>query len=155
MPAARCGSGPRAPGADPGPACYGRGDEPTVTDADLVAGRLVAANFLGGAMRLYPERAAQAIGSIARAMKTTPLKAARGVIRVVNANMERAIRVITVERGFDPRDFALLAFGGAGPMHACELALDLGIRRIVTAAKSGPALRVGRAGRRRSAANIR
>ena len=64
-------------------------------------------------------------------MKTNSLAAARGIIRVVNANMERAIRVITVERGYDPRDFALLAFGGAGPMHACELALDLGIRRIV------------------------
>ncbi len=64
-------------------------------------------------------------------MRTNPIAAARGIIRVVNANMERAIRVITVERGYDPRDFALLAFGGAGPMHACELALDLGIRRIV------------------------
>ena len=123
--------GPQSAGADPGPACYGRGAAPTVTDADLVAGRLVAANFLGGAMRLYPDRAARALGSIAQAMKTTQLKAARGVIRVVNANMERAIRVITVERGYDPRDFALLAFGGAGPMHAAELALDLGIRRIV------------------------
>ncbi|MGC1677148.1 MAG: hydantoinase/oxoprolinase family protein [Candidatus Binataceae bacterium] len=123
--------GPQSAGADPGPACYGRGVVPTVTDADLFAGRLVATNFLGGAMRLYSERAARAIGSIARAMKTTPLKAARGAIRVVNANMERAIRVITVERGYDPRDFTLLAFGGAGPMHAAELALDLGIRRIV------------------------
>lgn len=123
--------GPQSAGADPGPACYGRGIAPTVTDADLFAGRLVAANFLGGAMRLYPDRAARALGSIGRAMKTTPLKAARGVIRVVNANMERAIRVITVERGYDPRDFALLAFGGAGPMHVAELALDLGIRRIV------------------------
>ena len=121
--------GPQSAGADPGPACYGRGVAPTVTDADLFAGRLVATNFLGGAMRLYPERATRAIGSIARAMKTTPLKAARGAIRVVNANMERAIRVITVERGYDPRDFTLLAFGGAGPMHAAELALDLGIRQ--------------------------
>jgi N-methylhydantoinase A len=109
--------GPQSAGADPGPACYGRGSAATVTDADLAAGRLVAASFLGGAMRLYPERAARALASLARAMKTTPLAAARGVIRVVNANMERAIRVITVERGYDPRDFALLAFGGAGPMH--------------------------------------
>jgi N-methylhydantoinase A/oxoprolinase/acetone carboxylase beta subunit len=123
--------GPQSAGADPGPACYGRGAAPTVTDADLLAGRLVPANFLGGAMRLYPERAMRALGSIARAMKTTPLLAARGVIRVVNANMERAIRVITVERGYDPRDFTLLAFGGAGPMHAAELALDLSIRKIV------------------------
>jgi N-methylhydantoinase A/oxoprolinase/acetone carboxylase beta subunit len=123
--------GPDSAGADPGPACYGRGESCTVTDADLVAGRLVAENFLGGQMKLYPDRARRALSRLAREMKTNPLAAARGIIRVVNANMERAIRVITVERGYDPRDFALLAFGGAGPMHACELALDLGIRRIV------------------------
>jgi N-methylhydantoinase A/oxoprolinase/acetone carboxylase beta subunit len=123
--------GPQSAGADPGPACYGRGEAPTVTDANLVAGRLVAENFLGGAMRLYPARAAKAIAALGRAMHTSATGAARGVIRVVNANMERAVRVISVERGFDPRDFALMAFGGAGPMHACELALDLGIRHIV------------------------
>ena len=123
--------GPESAGADPGPACYGRGEAPTVTDANLVAGRLVAENFLGGAMRLYPARAAKAIAALGRAMRTDAIGAASGVIRVVNANMERAVRVITIERGFDPRDFALMAFGGAGPMHACELALDLGIRHIV------------------------
>jgi len=123
--------GPQSAGADPGPACYGRGEVPTVTDADLVAGRLLPRHFLGGRMKLYPERALGAISALAREMKTNALDAARGVIRVVNANMERAIRVITVERGADPRHFALLAFGGAGPMHACELALDLGIRHIV------------------------
>ena len=123
--------GPESAGADPGPACYGRGTAPTVTDANLVAGRLVAENFLGGAMRLYPARAAKAIAALGRAMRTDAIGAASGVIRVVNANMERAVRVITIERGFDPRDFALMAFGGAGPMHACELALDLGIRHIV------------------------
>ena len=95
-----------------------------MTDADLVAGRLVAANFLGGRMKLSPDRAERVVSQVAREMKTRSLAAARGIIRVVNANMERAIRVITVERGFDPRDFALLAFGGAGPMHACELALE-------------------------------
>src|SRR5229473_292803 len=123
--------GPQSAGADPGPACYGRGTLPTVTDADLVAGRLVAENFLGGQMKLYPERAVHAMERLGRAMRSDMLDAARGVIRVVNANMERAIRVITVERGFDAREFALMAFGGAGPMHACELALDLGIRHIV------------------------
>ena len=123
--------GPESAGADPGPACYGRGTAPTVTDANLVAGRLMAENFLGGAMRLYPARAAKAIAALSRAMRTDATRAAGGVIRVVNANMERAVRVITVERGFDPRDFALMAFGGAGPMHACELALDLGIRHVV------------------------
>jgi N-methylhydantoinase A/oxoprolinase/acetone carboxylase beta subunit len=123
--------GPESAGAVPGPACYGRGDAPTVTDADLVAGRLVAENFLGGRMKLHPDRAARALSALAREMKIAPLNAARGVIRVVNANMERAIRVISVERGYDPRKFAMLAFGGAGPMHACELALDLGIKHIV------------------------
>jgi N-methylhydantoinase A len=123
--------GPESAGANPGPACYGRGDFPTVTDADLVGGRLVAENFLGGRMKLYPERAVHAMERLGRAMRSDMLDAARGVIRVVNANMERAIRVITVERGFDAREFALMAFGGAGPMHACELALDLGIRHIV------------------------
>jgi N-methylhydantoinase A len=130
-------AGPESAGADPGPACYGRGSVPTVTDADLIAGRLVAANFLGGAMRIFPGRAQRAIATLARAMKATTAAAARGVIRVVNANMERAIRVITVERGYDPRDFALLAFGGAGPMHACELALDLGIRRAIVPRNPG------------------
>ena len=123
--------GPESAGADPGPACYGRGTAPTVTDANLVAGRLIAENFLGGAMRLYPARAAKAIAVLSRAMRIDATGAASGVIRVVNANMERAVRVITVERGFDPRDFALMAFGGAGPMHACDLALDLGIRHVV------------------------
>ncbi len=123
--------GPESAAADPGPAAYGRGDLPTVTDANLVAGRLLAANFLGGAMKLDAARAAGVLGVLARQMKCSPLEAARGVIRVVNANIERAVRVITVERGYDPRDFALLAFGGAGPMHAAELALDLGIRQVI------------------------
>ncbi len=123
--------GPESAGADPGPACYGRGELPTVTDADLVAGRLLAENFLGGRMRLAPARSERALGRLARAMKTDLAAAARGMIRVVNANMDRAIRVVSVERGFDPRQFALMAFGGAGPMHACELARELGIRHIV------------------------
>jgi N-methylhydantoinase A len=123
--------GPESAGANPGPACYGRGEHPTVTDADLITGRLLADNFLGGRMRLDTDRATRAIQELAHAMKTDVTSAARGVIRVVNANMDRAIRVITVERGFNPRDFTLLAFGGAGPMHAAELALELGIRRII------------------------
>ncbi len=123
--------GPESAGADPGPACYGRGEEPAVTDADLIAGRLVAANFLGGRMRLFPDRAQRAIGQLSRAMKCGLDAAAMGVLRVVNANMARAVRLITVERGFDPRDFALLAFGGAGPMHACDLASELGIRHVI------------------------
>jgi N-methylhydantoinase A len=123
--------GPQSAGANPGPACYGRGELPTVTDANLIAGRLIPDHFLGGAIALNPARANNVIGLIARSLRAGSISAAAGVIRVVNANMERAIRLITVERGFDPRDFALLAFGGAGPMHACELASDLGIRHIV------------------------
>ena len=131
-PAARFASVPESAGADPGPACYGRGDLPhrhrrrsrRGTDRRGEFPRRPDEDFSRIARRASMRR-------LARAMKTTPTLAARGVIRVVNANMERAIRVITVERGFDPRDFALLAFGGAGPMHACELALDLGIRQIV------------------------
>jgi N-methylhydantoinase A len=130
-------AGPASAGAKPGPACYGEGDLPTVTDANLLAGRLVANNFLGGQMRLYPERSEAALKRLAQAMDTTAIEAARGVIRVVNANMERAVRLITVERGFDPRDFALMAFGGAGPMHACELAIDLGIRHVILPCNPG------------------
>lgn len=129
--------GPQSAGADPGPACYGRGLQPTVTDADLVAGRLVAERFLGGRMKLAPPRAQAAIGELARAMGVAPARAAQGVIEVVNANMARAIRLISVERGFDPRHFALLAFGGAGPMHACELARELAIKHVILPCNPG------------------
>ncbi|HKD69879.1 MAG TPA: hydantoinase/oxoprolinase family protein [Candidatus Binataceae bacterium] len=135
--------GPQSAGADPGPACYGRGEEPTVTDADLIAGRIIADNFLGGRMRLYPERAARAVGRLSRAMKCPVNDAALGILRVVNANMARAVRLITVERGFDPRDFALLAFGGAGPMHACDLADELGIRHVILPGNPGLACAYG------------
>jgi N-methylhydantoinase A/oxoprolinase/acetone carboxylase beta subunit len=135
--------GPQSAGADPGPACYGRGEQPTVTDADLVAGHLMAANFLGGKMRLFPERAQKAIARLGRAMKCGVDDAALGVLRVVNANMARAVHLITVERGFDPRDFALLAFGGAGPMHACDLAVELGIRHVILPCNPGIACAYG------------
>ena len=135
--------GPKSAGSDPGPACYGTGRDPTVTDANLVAGRLVAERFLGGRMTLDAARAREAISRLARAMKTTPEAAARGVLRVVNASMERAIRVITVERGVDPRQLALIAFGGAGPMHACELALNLGIRHVILPRTPGLLCAVG------------
>jgi len=135
--------GPESAGADPGPACYGRGEEPAVTDADLIAGRLMAANFLGGRMPLFPDRAVRAVGHLSGAMKCSIDAAALGVIRVVNANMARAVRLITVERGFDPRDFALLAFGGAGPMHACELAAELGIHHVILPRNPGLACAYG------------
>ena len=123
--------GPRSAGADPGPACYGRGDEATVTDADLLLGRLVPDAFLGGRMALDVSRARAALGRLARALNVDVERASEGVVQVVNASMEGAIRRISVERGYDPRDYALVAFGGAAGMHACELAAALGIRRLL------------------------
>jgi N-methylhydantoinase A len=123
--------GPKSAGADPGPAAYGRGGtEPTVTDANVVLGRLIPTAFLGGTMSLDTDQARKAVGSIAGRLGTSPEEAAWGIIRIVNANMEAAIRVISVERGSDPRQFILAAFGGAGPLHACELAMALQIPRV-------------------------
>ncbi len=131
--------GPESAGADPGPACYGKGSSPTVTDANLVLGRLNAGYFQGrsqldagsGGLTLDPRRAEEALAPIAQRMGTSTMEAAEGVVRVANANMARAIRVISVERGHDPRDFTLVAFGGAGPLHACDLAEALGIPRVL------------------------
>jgi N-methylhydantoinase A len=129
--------GPESAGADPGPACYGRGTAPTVTDANLVLGRLIASEFLGGTMQLEPARARRAVGGLAARAGLTVLSAAEGIIRVVNASMERALRVISVERGFDPRGFTLVAFGGAAGLHACELAEALGITRVLAPREPG------------------
>ncbi len=123
--------GPRSAGADPGPACYGRGgDAPTVTDANLVLGRLGAAGLAGGAVPLDPERAEAAVGRLARELGLSLVEAARGVVRVVNASMANAARVVTVQRGVDPTGLVLVPLGGAGPLHASELAEDLGIPAI-------------------------
>ena len=129
--------GPESAGADPGPACYGRGDVPTVTDANLVCGRLDPDFFLGGSMRIDPERSRRVIARLARRMRTTPVEAALGIIDIANANMEKAIRVISIERGFDPRRFALFSFGGAGGMHAAEMAADLRMPRVVVPRRAG------------------
>ncbi len=125
--------GPESAGADPGPVCYALGGATaTTTDANLVLGRLDAGHFLGGDMALDVEGAHTALGELARAMGApSPEAAAWGVIRVANATMERAIRRISVERGHDPRRFALLAFGGAGPLHACDLAEALSIPTVL------------------------
>jgi N-methylhydantoinase A len=122
--------GPESAGADPGPACYGRGEQPAVSDAQVVLGRLRPERFLGGRMPLYPERARTALGGLAEAFGGVEAAAA-AVVRVANSNMERAIRVVSVERGHDPRDFTLVAFGGAGPLHACGLAELLRIPRVL------------------------
>ena len=143
--------GPESAGADPGPVCYGRGGTvPTVTDANLILGRLDPAHFLDGRMALDEAAARGALQELASEMgqvsrvtchacpersRRMPhgmaVEAAWGVIQVVNAAMERAIRRVSVERGYDPRDFAMVAFGGAGPLHACELAGRLAIPRVV------------------------
>jgi len=130
--------GPASAGADPGPASYGRGGtDATVTDAHVVLGRLIPTAFLGGAMLLDMERALQAVSTIAQRLKTSLAEAALGIIHIVNANMEAAIRVISVERGCDPRNFTLVAFGGAGPLHACELAAALRIPRVLIPTSPG------------------
>jgi N-methylhydantoinase A len=125
--------GPESAGADPGPVCYGRDSatEITVTDANLFLGRLDARHFLGGRMELDSERSEERMQALARRLSLPPEAAAWGVIRVANANMERAIRQISIERGHDPRFFTLVAFGGAGPLHACELASALRIPRVL------------------------
>ena len=123
--------GPQSAGADPGPACYGKGTEATVTDANLLLGRLVPEQFLGGRMSLDVGRAQEAMASLAGQLGADTRSTALGMVRVVNSNMERAIRAVSLERGFDPREFTLLAFGGAGAMHACELAQELGIPRVL------------------------
>jgi N-methylhydantoinase A len=130
--------GPQSAGADPGPACYGLGGrEPTVTDANLLLGRLSPEHFLGGAAPLYPEAAMDAVAALAAAMRLSPLEAAEGIVRVANATMERAIRVISLERGYDPRDFVLVCFGGAGGMHAAELARALGFGKVLVPEGAG------------------
>lgn len=131
--------GPRSAGARPGPACYGRGgDRPTVTDANLVLGRLNPQYFLGGEMALDVNAAREAINEhIARPMSLSIEDAAAGIIRIVNATMAKGIAVNSIERGHDVREFALVAFGGAGALHACDLADDLEVRRVVVPALSG------------------
>ena len=134
--------GPRSAGADPGPACYGKGTELTVTDANLLLGRLDSQSFLGGSVRLESERAQQLLHE-----KRGPLASAEefaaGILRVVETNMEKAIRVISVERGHDPRDFALVAFGGGGPLHACSIARALRIDTVLIPAIPGALSAVG------------
>jgi 5-oxoprolinase (ATP-hydrolysing) len=122
--------GPDSAGADPGPACYGRGELLTVTDANVVLGRIEPTSFLGGNFPLYPERAHQRMEELAAQMNVSPTEAALGVIRVANASMERAIRTVSLEKGYDPRLFTLLPFGGAGALHACELAESLRIQQV-------------------------
>ena len=129
--------GPRSAGADPGPVCFGVGEELTVTDANLLLGRLDPTYFLGGRMSLDLPRTRKVARSLARKLGLRTRTLAEGIVRIANANMERAVRVVSVQRGFDPREFALLAFGGAGGLHACDLAASLDIRTVLIPEHSG------------------
>ena len=124
--------GPRSAGASPGPACYGRGGtEPTVTDANVALGRVDLGSFAGGEFLLDADLALKAVGDLGSGLGLDPLEMAEGILDVINAKMAQAIRTLTVERGIEPRDFALVAFGGAGPMHAAFLAAELEIDHIL------------------------
>jgi N-methylhydantoinase A len=131
--------GPQSAGADPGPICYGRGTQPTVTDANLILGRLQPHRFLGGDFTLDLERTRRVVSAWLKkeGCKLSLEEFAAGVIRVVNAAMEKAVRVVSIERGYDPREFVLVAFGGAGGLHACELAAALHIPRVIVPARPG------------------
>jgi N-methylhydantoinase A len=122
--------GPESAGADPGPICYGRGVQPTVTDAHVILGRIPLGGLLGGAFQLDEPRARRLMHR-ARGKMRSAEKFAQGILDVANATMEKAIRVISVERGYDPRDYTLVAFGGAGALHACELAAALQMPRVL------------------------
>ena len=129
--------GPRSAGAVPGPICYGTGDELTVTDANLLLGRIVSGSFLEGTIQLDAARTHEFASRIAAQAGVSVKELARAVIRAANAKMERAIRSVSVERGHNPRDYAMICFGGAGPLHACELAESLQIPRVVVPAHAG------------------
>jgi N-methylhydantoinase A len=130
--------GPESAGAAPGPACYGRGGaEPTVTDANLVLGRLLPEAFLGGGMRLDLAAAERAVGGIADGLRLGLHEAAAGIIRIANEHMARALRVMSVQRGVDPRQMTLLCFGGAGGLHVCALAEALGMRQAMVPVHAG------------------
>jgi N-methylhydantoinase A len=131
--------GPGSAGASPGPACYGRGGTlPTVTDANLVLGRLNPEYLLGGELRLDAELAERALRDhVARRMGRSLENAAAGVLRVAVANMTGVLRAVSIERGYDPREMTLVSFGGAGPMHSCEVALQMGIHRVIVPPRAG------------------
>lgn len=136
--------GPQSAGAEPGPAAYGRGGTvPTVTDANLVLGRLVADNFLGGRMSLDAEASARVIGELAAKLGRSPEETAEGALTVLNSNMANAIRSRTVQKGIDPREFTLAGFGGAGPLHAAEVAAMLDMQDVLIPPHPGITSAVG------------
>ena len=122
--------GPVSAGADPGPACYGRSERATVTDANVVLGRLNQTHLLGGTFPIDAHRSQRAIAKLAERLGMTPYETAAGIVEIVDAQMAKILRIVTIERGLDPRDFTMIAFGGNGPLHGCALAEELGIARV-------------------------
>jgi N-methylhydantoinase A len=129
--------GPESAGAVPGPACYGVGVDATVTDAHVVLGRIAASQLVGGEMRIDIGAAERAVARVGAALGVDTVKAAAAILRVANSNMERAIRAVSVERGEDPRDFPLVAFGGCGGLHVCEIAAELGVKTVIVPRMAG------------------
>ena len=129
--------GPQSAGADPGPVCYGKGKEITVTDANLFLGRISAEFFLGGRMMLETGKVSGYLDRLAKKIGISSIRVAEGIIDIATANMARAIKVISVEKGFDVRDYTLVSFGGAGGLHACELAQSLLIKRVLVPKNAG------------------
>jgi N-methylhydantoinase A len=125
------GVGPLSAGADPGPACYGESDRPTVTDANVVLGRLHQRHLLGGTFPIEASRARASIEALARLIGASVETTAAGIVRLIDDAMAKVLRIVTIERGLDPRSFTLVAFGGGGPLHACALADELGIERAI------------------------
>lgn len=123
--------GPLSAGADPGPACYGIGDRPTVTDANVVLSRSNPRALLGGAFPIDATRSSAAVATVASVVCGDVTRAAAGIVALVDAEMAKVLRIVSVERGYDPRDFTLIAFGGGGPLHACAVAEEIGVKRIV------------------------
>ncbi len=130
--------GPESAGADPGPAAYGKGGaQATVTDADIVAGRINPSQLLSGQLKLRKDLALRAIGKLRGRLGISIDKTADSILRIVNSNMSKALRLVSVERGRDPREYSLIAFGGAGPLHVCDLGEELGIKRIIVPVHPG------------------
>jgi N-methylhydantoinase A len=129
--------GPESAGSIPGPACYGIGEDATVTDAHVVLGRIASDQLVGGEMHIDASRAAWAVARVGAKLGLDPVKAAAAIVRIANSNMERAIRAVSVERGEDPREFPLVAFGGCGGLHACELASELGVAKVIVPRMAG------------------
>ncbi|MEN8256569.1 MAG: hydantoinase/oxoprolinase family protein [Thermodesulfobacteriota bacterium] len=129
--------GPESAGADPGPVCYGKGEKVTVTDANLFLGRLLAEQFLGGRMSLDQGRSNLAMADLAGKLGLSPTECALGIIRIVTAGMVKAVRTVSLEKGHDPADFTLFSYGGASGLHCCDLARELGVKKIIIPARAG------------------